>query len=99
MDTWLCISSATTRPPPKPKAAPKVVKNISSRPKNKEQNKLIVRKGINNNIVGNSGNDMNDDEDDFIMMEASEPEIPHLQNRDWEKEWNERLDSYKAFIR
>ncbi|KAG2237699.1 hypothetical protein INT48_009637 [Thamnidium elegans] len=36
-------------------------------------------------------------EDDFMMME-SEPEVAHLQARDWETEWNDRLQNYRKFL-
>ncbi|CAO3640124.1 unnamed protein product [Cunninghamella blakesleeana] len=107
VDEWLKqyhqrSGSAITRSLPKPKDTPKVIKNTSSRSKKIVQNKLIVRNGVNNNIIRNNSSDTNDDDfdddDDFMMMEASEPEIAHLTNRNWEKEWNEKLDSYKDFI-
>lgn len=37
------------------------------------------------------------EEEDFMMME-SEPEVAHLQARDWETEWNDRLQNYRKFL-
>lgn len=36
------------------------------------------------------------EEEDFIM--ESEPEVAHLQARDWETEWRDRLENYQKFL-
>ncbi|CAO3636362.1 unnamed protein product [Cunninghamella echinulata] len=111
VDMWLkqyhqrSGSTTTTRPTPKPKvSASRVLKNTTLNSKKKEHNKLVFKKTTSPSISNNNNNsDLGvefdgDDDDDFIMLETSEPEIAHLKERDWEKEWNEKLSSYKAFI-
>jgi hypothetical protein len=76
---------ATSRPiaPTKPKAAPRVVKSTVRRSNIGDLVKKMPRKtGL-------------DDDNDFAM--DCDPEIAHLQKRDWEAEWRERLDVYKKF--
>lgn len=36
------------------------------------------------------------DEDDFVM--ETEPDVAHIQARDWEEEWTKRLQGYKEFL-
>ncbi|CAO3698124.1 unnamed protein product [Rhizopus stolonifer] len=38
------------------------------------------------------------DEDDF-QMDTADPEVAHLEQRDWDAEWKERLDMYKDFLK
>lgn len=91
--------SAATRPstPVTKKAAPRVTKTttpksatsvselIKKQPPRKNPMLLLIDK----------------DTDEYIFMESAEPEHANLraQNHDWEKEWHERLEAYKSFMR
>lgn len=74
----------TSRPlaPPKPKAAPRVVKTTSRRSNIGDLVKKMPPRSA---------------DDDFMMSEM-DPEIAHLQQRDWETEWRDRLSMYKEFL-
>ncbi|ORE01153.1 hypothetical protein BCV72DRAFT_217833 [Rhizopus microsporus var. microsporus] len=40
----------------------------------------------------------NDDDDDDGFVDNGDAEVAHLQERDWDKEWKERLEAYKNFL-
>lgn len=40
--------------------------------------------------------DNDDDDDDFV--DNGDAEVAYLQERDWDKEWKERLEAYKDFL-
>lgn len=94
VDMWLkefhgrSGTTATSRPiaPPKPKAAPRVVNTTSRRSNISDLVKKMPRKEY---IPGG---------DDDFLGEIGDAEVAHLEARDWEKEWLERLESYKKFL-
>ncbi|KAF7729339.1 hypothetical protein EC973_004595 [Apophysomyces ossiformis] len=74
---------------PKPKAAPRVAKTITGKKSNIGD---LVKKQKPATVI---------DGDDDFMMESMEPEQVQLNgsNYDWEKDWNERLDKLREFMR
>jgi hypothetical protein len=92
VNTWLkefhgrSGTTATSRPiaPPKQKAAPRVVNNTTRRSNISDLVKKMPKKQY---IPG---------DDDFAS--EGDPEVAHLEARDWEKEWNQRLENYKEFL-
>lgn len=91
VDLWLkefhgrsgCVATSRPISTPKPKAAPRLVKRTVRRSNIGELvKKMSPRTGL--------------DDDDFLM--DYDPDIAHLQKRDRETEWRERLDAYKKFI-
>ncbi|KAG0164971.1 hypothetical protein DFQ30_009145 [Apophysomyces sp. BC1015] len=75
----------------KTKAAPRVARTITAKKSNIGD---LVKKQRRNVAV-------EDDDDDDFMMDSVEPEQANLKGSkyDWEKDWNERLERYKEFMR
>lgn len=76
--------TATSRPITSSK--PKVVRVINNRKSNITD---LVKKMPKKQYIPGA--------DDDFMMEA-EPEVAHIQARDWESEWIKRLQDYKEFL-
>lgn len=93
IDKWLkelhgrTGQTATSKPivAPKQKAAPRVL-NATSRRSNITD---LVKKMPHREYIPGA--------DDDFMMEG-EPDVAHLQARDWETEWIKRLENYKEFL-
>lgn len=98
VDKWLkefhgrSGKSITSKPiaPPKSKAAPRVVQTTTRRTNTNSITDLVKNMPPKQYIPG--------DDDDFMMMESSDPEVAHLQARDWETEWRERIENYEKFL-
>ena len=78
-------STATARPIVKQRAAPRVV-NTTKRKTNISD--LVKKMPGKERILG---------EDDEFMSDG-DPDIAHLEARDWENEWKTRLANYKEFL-
>ncbi|KAI8967373.1 hypothetical protein BDF20DRAFT_829740 [Mycotypha africana] len=68
------------------KAAPRVLKTTS---RGSSIGNLLKKMPSQNRETGT---------DYDFMIEAVDPEIAHLQQRDWETEWQSRLENYKKFL-
>jgi hypothetical protein len=80
-------SQSFTKNRPVAKPRPKATPNLSGKAKISDLVKKMPRK---QQVKG--------DDDDF-QMDLADPEIAYLAQKDWDAEWQERLQMYKDFLR
>lgn len=80
-------SQSFTKNRPVAKPRPKATPNLSGKAKISDLVKKMPRK---QQVKG--------DDDDF-QMDSADPEIAYLAQKDWDAEWQERLQMYKDFLR